>query len=418
MWGALGTCACQGAGRGHSRVNGWTRAVPFGASRGDSRGGGAGVLSPGGIRGPWGPGPTAVMTLSGDSPWAVAWATQTTVRLWRDPTDGSPGSAEHRDPGAPSQQTQAQDTAWPWRYASSECLLHAGLCSARSRTPTSAPGGALLSQHTTAVAHGGRASPGVTTSPAKQTRESLPGRELHPTTGQAGRDAGNTGNNFRSGLLWPLPASPWHPHSTELMSLCAPGPGGPPFNGPGKDSQGESPPCWVLGLVPGVPRKVQTGPKFCSCMKDEICAGRVLCGPQHPGDASWRPRLSGLMLQLASSFPCCWGWPQACEQRQIMAATGWKESRTGQGKSARGAPEGPLQPVLPSILPSLWLLPEGPRSGSRSVPSARPGWVLRGTWARGCQHVAGSEHGGSRDPGSGSGVHWGMSVFRGCWPSL
>lgn len=284
------------------------------------------------------------------------------------------------------------------------------------RMPPSAPGGRCFHSHHSSGPRG-QGKPGVTSSPAKQTRESLPGRELHPRTGQAGRDTGNMGNDFRSGSLWPLPDSPWHPHSAELMSLCAPGPGGPPFNGPGKDSQGESL-RWALGVVPAVPRKVQPGPKFCSCMKDEIRSGRGLCGPQHPGDASWRPRLPGLMLQLAPSFPCCWGWPQACEQRQIMAATGWKGSWTGQGKSIRGAPEGPLQPVLPSILPSLWLLPEGPRSGSQSVPSARLGWVPRGTWALGSQHVAESEHGGPRDPGSGSGVHWGMSVFRGCWPSL
>lgn len=47
-----------------------------------------------------------------------------------------------------------------------------------------------------------------------------------------------------------------------------------------------------------------------------------------------------------------------------MAATG----KVGSWATAKGAPGGPLQPVLPSRLPSLWLLPEGPRSAPWKHP--------------------------------------------------
>lgn len=95
-----------------------------------------------------------------------------------------------------------------------------------------------------------------------------------------------------------------------------------------------------------------------------------------------------------------------------MAATGWQGGRAGQA-SPLGAPGDPSGLCAASQTPHtvafarrtlVWL----PKCLQRQTRVA----------AERSQDVAGSEGGGSRDPGSGSGAHWGMSVFRGCWPSL
>lgn len=174
-------------------------------SGGLCRGEGAGVLSP---RGPWGSGPTAVVT--GTVPGLR--------RGLLGPGSGYGGTLPYRwipkIPRArtpegllPANLSSGHRTALERR---TQGVLAATLPVLSAHThPASAPARALPSHGSseTAAAHG------VAAGPAKQTRESQPGCEPHPGAGQAGSGP---------------PCQPLAPSQRRAAKPGFPGPVGPP----------------------------------------------------------------------------------------------------------------------------------------------------------------------------------------------
>lgn len=195
------------------------------------RGEGAGVLSP---RGPWGSGPTAVVT--GTVPGLR--------RGLLGPGSGYGGTLPYRwIPKIPRARTPeglvpanlSSGHRRPWRGALRESLCALPVRSTHTH-PAAAPAWALPSHGSSETA----ATHGVAVGPATQTRESQPGCEPHPGAGQAGSAP---------------PCQPLAPSQCRAAKPGFPGPVGPPPR-IREGWPGSEPPMLGAGRMPVGPGKV------------------------------------------------------------------------------------------------------------------------------------------------------------------
>lgn len=150
----------------------------------------------------------------------------------------------------------------------------------------------------------GRMSPRVATGPAEHTGACCClGRNSTRARAGLGEEQSGTGDDFRSGSIRPLPASPrQHPHSSELVSRLRVF-----FNGPETASMG-------IGDSVCASQEGPTWPKVLLLAKgrDRHWPRPMRCSAPWKPEVVHEPRRP--TLQLAPAFRACWGRTWACAQ--------------------------------------------------------------------------------------------------------